>query len=92
MKGYLEINGVTYYENYLLTCGGFTSLVFGGVRANDWGLEAIKSLEVSSFISLLIVFHQLAELHGKIQACLSLTCYRNISGISYVNRIKMTAV
>lgn len=45
MKGYLEINGVTYYENYLLTCGGFTSLVFGGVRANDWGLEAIKSLE-----------------------------------------------
>lgn len=81
MKGYLEINGVTYYENYLLTCGGFTSLVFGGVRANDWGLEAIKSLEVSSFVSLFIVFQ-----------ALELTGYRIISGISYVNSIKLATV
>lgn len=44
-KGFLEVDGVVYYENYLLTCGGFTSIVFGGVRANDWGLKAVKSLE-----------------------------------------------
>lgn len=42
-----ELDGKEYHSEYQLSCGGFTSIVFGSVGKADWGRKVITSLEVS---------------------------------------------
>ncbi|XP_014781593.1 uncharacterized protein LOC106877246 [Octopus bimaculoides] len=41
-----ELDGKEYHSEYQLSCGGFTSMVFGSVGKADWGRKVITSLEV----------------------------------------------